>query len=316
MAAPLLALLLAAARPLPVCDAVWHDMARDRNVPVRIHMPAPPDVGGGGGAPVILYSPGLGGDARSGSAWARAWVDAGFAVVAMAHAGSDGAVYAGKATPEQRRARIIAATTPAQQQARIGDAGFVIDELLRRKVEGACDLEQLNPDRIAIAGHSMGAWTAQALAGQRFGNASVADPRIKAAVLMSSTGPSGAAAKAAFGAITIPVMVVTGTRDGVAADATPAASAAALAQRTAAYDGMPADGRKYLLVVAGAEHMMFDGRTLPAGAAPLPRHVQSVVADLTVQFFATWLTRDQEAAATIALPRPPALAPADRFDRK
>jgi predicted dienelactone hydrolase len=312
-ALPLLLLALTGAGP--VCDAVWRDTARGRDVPLRIYMPDPPTLPRGGN-PIILYSPGLGGDTRTGSAWARIWVQHGFAVIAMAHAGSDAAVYAGTPSPEERRARLVAATSPAQQLARAADASFVIDELQRRKDEGACNLEQLAPDKVVIAGHSMGAWTAQALAGKRIGGKSVADPRIEAAVLMSTSGPTGAEGKAAFGAISIPVMVITGTRDGVAPNATPAEAAAALKQRTAAYAGMPADDRKYLLVVAGAEHMMFDGKTLKPDASPLATHVQHVVGELTGQFFSAWMTGDDESAAIIDSRRPWPLAPADLYTRK
>lgn len=312
----LLAVLALAAAISPVCDAVWHDAARNRDVPVRIHMPEPLD-GGRGGNPIILYSPGLGGGSRSGAAWARAWVEKGFAVIAMGHPGSDAAVYAGVTDPEQRRARVTAATAPVQQAARIADAVFVIDTLARREAEGACDLAQLATDRIAVAGHSMGAWTAQALAGQRFaGRAMVADKRIRAAVLMSSTGPTGAAADAAFGKIDIPVMVITGTSDGVAPGARPEVAAAALAQRTAPYDGMPADDRKYLLVVAGAEHMMFDGKTLPSSAPPLARHTQDVVAELTTRFFSAWFFPNEDSISSIDSAQPPQLEAGDRYTRK
>jgi predicted dienelactone hydrolase len=312
-ALPLLLLALTGAGP--VCDAVWRNPARGRDVPVRIQMPEPPTLPRGGN-PVILYSPGLGGDTRAGSAWARIWLEHGFAVITMAHAGSGPAVYAGTPSPEERRARFRAATSSAEQLARAADASFIIDELQRRKTEGACDLEQLAADEIAIAGHSMGAWTAQALAGQPINGRSVADPRIEAAVLMSTTGPSGAAARAAFGGITIPVMVVTGTRDGVGPQATEAEAAAAMEQRTAVYTGMPANGRKYLLVVAGAEHMMFDGKTLKPDAGPLASHVQRIVGEMTGQFFGAWMLGDDESAAIIESQRPPWLAPADLYARK
>ncbi len=40
----------------PVCDAVWHDNVRNRDVPVRIRMPE-----GEAKAPLILFSHRLGG---------------------------------------------------------------------------------------------------------------------------------------------------------------------------------------------------------------------------------------------------------------
>src|SRR5688572_27427954 len=65
-----------------VCEAIWRDTARDRNVPVRIRMPA-----GSGQVPVILFSHGLGGSRDAGTEWAQAWVQGGFAVVHLQHPG-------------------------------------------------------------------------------------------------------------------------------------------------------------------------------------------------------------------------------------
>ena len=80
-----LLLLLATPQPGPVCDAVWHDSVRNRDVPVRIRMP-----GGTGKAPVILFSHGLGGTVQAGTVWGEAWAEAGFVVIHLQHPGSDG----------------------------------------------------------------------------------------------------------------------------------------------------------------------------------------------------------------------------------
>jgi predicted dienelactone hydrolase len=68
----------------PVCDAVWRDTARGRDVPVRIRMPD-----GSGRAPLILFSHGLGGSLDGGTLWAQAWADAGFIVIHLHPPGSD-----------------------------------------------------------------------------------------------------------------------------------------------------------------------------------------------------------------------------------
>ena len=64
-ALPLLLLALTGAGP--VCDAVWRDAARGRDLPVRIRMPD-----GSGRVPVVLFSPGLGGNRQGGAPGAGA----------------------------------------------------------------------------------------------------------------------------------------------------------------------------------------------------------------------------------------------------
>ncbi len=308
------ALLIALGAAGPVCDAVWHDGARNRDVAVRIRMP---DTTSAARAPVVLWSPGLGGDIATGSGWAQRFAEAGLGVVQMQHPGSDSAVYAGLVPRETRRAMVAEATSPAQVAARVGDAGFVLDELGRRRVEGACDLTRLDPGKAAIAGHSMGAWTATAIAGQRFDSRpSLRDRRFRAALAMSPTAPPGSDPTLAFGRISIPMMVVTGSEDGVPPGADADTRAAALAARTGAYLGAPADGHDYLLVIADADHAMFAGNSPGTAPAPVAQHVRAVVGRLATAFLTAYLRNDRSARATIDTTRPDGLDPADRFERK
>lgn len=271
----LVALALAAASPAAVCDAVWHDAARNRDIPVRVSLPA-----GKARVPVVVWSPGLGGDLAGGGVWARAWGAAGMATVQMQHHGSDAAVYRAGGTPEERRARVLAAITPEQQMARVGDARFVLSELARRPSEGACDLGRIDTGRAAIAGHSMGAWTAQGIAGQRFGGEpALRDTRFRAAIGFSPTGAPGTDS---FARVGVPFLSITGTLDGAPATAPPEMRAAAMAQRSAPFRSMPADGGKCLLVFDNAEHMMFSGNR--AGAAPVMAHVHGVSTRATTAF--------------------------------
>ena len=279
----LLALALSAVAPPVICSAIWHDAARNRDVPVRITLPA-----GTGPVPVVLWSPGLGGDVGGGSVWASAWSTAGLAVVQMQHAGSDGAVYRAGGTPEERQARIVAGSSPEQLLARVGDARFVLTALGERPRESACDLTRIATDRAAIAGHSMGAWVAQAVAGQRFDSQRLPgqrtdsqplliDRRVRAAVAFSPTGdPEAATGAAAFGAVAIPFLSITGSFDGVPPSANPAQRAAALAARSAPHRFMPADSQKCLLVFGDASHMMFSGNPLPGDSGTAAHHVQAV----------------------------------------
>jgi predicted dienelactone hydrolase len=303
---PLIALVaLALTTALPVCEAVWRDAARDRKLPVRITLPA-----GEGPVPVVLWSPGVGGDKHSGGVWAATWVGAGLAVVQMEHPGSDAAVYRPEGTPEQKHARIVAATTPAQLQARVDDARFILSELTFRRDMPGCDLGRIDAGRAAIAGHSMGAWAVQGLAGQRFatpdGDAPLLrDQRFRAAIAFS---PSAAPGTDAFRRVGIPFLTITGTLDGATAASTPEERAKALATRTAAYPSMPADGGKCLLVFAEATHMMLAGNR-PADTA-LARHVESVSLAATTAFLSAALAPEPR---PIRLGVQEKLAPGDRL---
>ncbi len=262
----LLALAVATAAP-GVCDGVWRDAARGRDIPVRISLPT-----GTARVPLVVWSPGLGGDIGTGGVWARHWAANGLAVVQMQHAGSDGAVYRDIKTPEERRARVAAGASPVQLLARIIDTRFVLSEVGRRRREGACDLTRIDTDRAAIAGHSMGAWVAQGIAGQRFnGEPALRDLRFRAALAFSPTANPGTDA---FDRVAIPFLSITGSRDGVDDGASPELAAAALLARSAAFRSMPADGSKCLIVIDGAQHMMLAGSG--AATAPAARHAERV----------------------------------------
>lgn len=307
----LLCLLAMPAAATTVCDAVWRDAARARDVPVRIRMPD-----GRGKVAAVLWSPGLGGDIRGGSAWGEAWAAQGIAVIHLQHAGSDSAVYQGAATPEERRARVLAAATPMQVVARVGDVGFVADELARRPREGACDLGRIDRERLGLAGHSMGAWTVQAIAGQRvgpMGESLLIDRRFRALIAFSPTGNGDADGLAAFAVVRRPFLAITGTADGAPLSAAPEQQAQALNLRTAPFRGMPADGRKYQLVFDRAEHMMFAGNAARARANPLAAHVLDSAIAVTRAFWDKWLLETDKGDAV--LDRPP-IGPADRWEHK
>lgn len=282
----LLAALAALAHPQPaglICEAQWRDAARDRIVPVRIRLPA-----GTGKVPVILFSHGLGGSLDAGTLWAEAWVRDGDAVIHLQHAGSDSGIIG--------TGRIGAAMSIEQLRARADDVHFAIDELAKRKREGLCDLTRIDLTRIGMAGHSFGAQTTLAIAGQRYPLDSVrlGDARVKAAVALSPQPPFGQGDARAFGGITMPFFSITGTRDQLAwlNQVTPK-------DRERPFRAM-APGGKYLLVMDGANHRMFSGQDnipLP-GSNPVP-HVRNVVARATTLFWRWSLNGDMAARAEL-----------------
>ena len=98
------------------------------------------------------------------------------------------------------------------------DVTFAIDQLeVLNRSEGPLQ-GRLDLNRVGAAGHSFGAYTTLAVAGEVLGRPggreiSLADPRIKAAIPMSAPVPRRRNLEQAFGKITIPCLHMTGTKD-------------------------------------------------------------------------------------------------------
>lgn len=290
-----------AAVPITLCEGAWLDPVRSRTVPVRIRIPA-----GSGKLAVILFSHGLGGSLDAGTIWAHGWAEAGFAVINVQHPGSDKAIF-GK--PGFR-----SALGGDQLIARAGDIQFVIGELGRRVVEGQCDLTRLDTRRIGMAGHSFGAQTVQAIAGQHFPfvmHPPLSDPRVRAAIGLSPSPPLVGSPAEAFATIRVPFLSITGTEDAV-----PAVYPVTALQRQEPFRMMP-PGDKFLLVLNGATHEMLAGqqfRTALNGEPP--QRIRDTVIAISVAFWRAMLDGDKAALRWLQSPAElrAGLPPGDMFE--
>lgn len=297
--------------PAPAAvDETWHDAARQRDVPVRVRVPATP-----GPWPVVLYSHGLGGSRAGGDAWGSAWVDAGLLVVHLQHAGSDTAAI---------RTGLRAAANVEQLVARVQDVRYAMDELARRHAaapaSSAVPWGQVRLDAVGLAGHSFGAQTVQSVAGQRYAVAAdFAEPRLRAFIALSpSSHRAGMSLPNQFGAITRPFLAITGSLDG-----DPFGSYSSGDSRAMLYDGLP-PGQRALLWLDGADHMTFAGNAQQRinGAGPFrraggafelePAH-HALVVRVTSLWWRAQLMGDE--AAREALLRPGGLGAQDRWQR-
>lgn len=279
-----------ATAPVQVCNAVWSDPTRaGRQVPVRIRMPT-----GTGRVPLVVFSHGLGGTLDSGTDWAEAWAEAGIAVVNLQHAGSDRGIFS---TGGRMIDALFNAMSPQQLVARAVDVPFVIGEIARRPREGACDLSRIDLKRIGMSGHSFGAITTQAIAGQHYPLAAasgLADPRVTAAIAFSPSPAFNVRDGDAFGGVSIPFFSITGT-----ADVVPITPRITADDRQRPFRAMPPGG-KYLLVLDGANHMAFNGQdTLRDGMRPDP-HIRTVTIAATTAFWRATLLGDRTAAAWLS----------------
>lgn len=304
---------LAAAAPAlsaPVCDGAIADPSRARSIPVRVRMPE----GGAARAPVILFSHGLGGSVEAGTLFAQQWVQAGFLVVHVQHPGSDQSVWQGQRGGIGKLKR---AAGGEQLKDRVLDMGRVADSVAAGLRVGGCNLGQGDPARLGAAGHSFGAHTVLALAGQSFGPRGTMgrDPRFKAVAALSpmSPGNDAANAPAAFGGIRIPVLTATGSADG-----SPLAKGKSLddvvAARAAVFPALPASptgSGSIGLWLEGATHSDFGGNA--RGRRQSDAHVVAVTTSATTAFFAAHLGGNgrPDLAATRAL-----LAAGDRVQMK
>jgi predicted dienelactone hydrolase len=191
----------------------WKDKKRDRAVPVKIYAPR----SGQGPFPVIVFSHGLGGTRDSYEYLGRHWASHGFVCLHLQHLGSDDAVWKGSKQPLANMRRAVRDVANAMN--RPLDVRFVLDELTRLNRADPAFKGRLDLDHIGMAGHSFGGWTTQAVVGEVFVTPlgkefSLGDARIKAAVIMSpAPAPGKTDQDRAFGAIKVPCLHLTGTRD-------------------------------------------------------------------------------------------------------
>jgi len=282
----------------------WTDPARRRRVPVRIRLP-----GGNAPAPVVLVSHGLGGT-RDGLAYlGLALAEAGFLVVHPQHLGTDAAVWRGQSDPGLAMAAAVLDIRNALD--RLHDIAFVLDRL-QQDFAARADLS-----RIAIAGHSYGAWTVTHMLGERLPGGGLLeaglglrlpDPRLRAGIALSPVPPLGMRASDAFDRVTAPILHVTGSQDrGVIEAATPA-------DRLIPYRNIAAPGvLAVLAVLAGATHAAFAGEPSAGTRWDDPTY-QPRVAKLATLFLRATLLQDKVAASL--LHHAPILAPADHLKHR
>lgn len=305
-----------------VCDTVWHDATRNRDLRVRIRLPA-----AAVHAPVVLFSHGLGGSVAAGTRWAADWTNAGFAVIHLQHPGSDASVW--ESLPQPQRAAALKGAVNAQQLvARVQDVNFAVETVIAHGKYGDCDLARVDSNRIGLAGHSMGASTVQAVAGQRFPVGtqmrSFADPRIKAFIAFSPSAPPIARAAATPGAeqtvaalsfdhISAPFLSVTGTRDTSPID--PSMTAIS---RQLVFRALP-KGNAYLLVMNDADHIVLgggngEGAALRTTTSADDAGIERVVGQVTTLFWLATLTDSPLALKTLKDLPAKALRPGDKWE--
>ena len=280
--------------PIDIAYFDWTDRRRDRAVPAKIYFPR----GGPGPLPLIVFSHGTGGS-RAGYAFlGEHWASHGYASLHVQHLGSDQAVW--QRQPEPMKRMKAAAMNPENAANRPADVSFAIDEAERLQAGDSPLAGRLDLARIGLAGHSFGAHTAMAVAGQLLlgpegQELSLGDSRVKAAIAMSPQAPRRIElADRLYSPIKIPCFHMTGTHDESPLGLT------SVAHRRVAFDHIRG-GDQYLLIFADGDHMVFAdrrGRSHAERDALLHRLIQAA----STAFWDAYLKNDAEAKAWLAGP--------------
>jgi dienelactone hydrolase len=271
---------------------VWHDESRARDIPVKIYAPRDAD----GALPVVVVSHGLGGSREGLEYLGRHWASHGYLAVHLQHAGSDVRLWQGKPQAEGRRAMQRAAKDPQAALDRPQDVRFAIDQLLAGPLKVRSDSWSIDPTRLAVAGHSFGAFTALASAGINFSPLGVSptnygDPRLVASIALSATAFRNQR-RGAFDTVRIPTLHMTGTDDrGAVVDTGPE-------ERRNAYDRIR-NAPKYLVILEGGDHAVFGGVRRGAAKRTDERH-WAIIRSTTTAFLDSIVNGDASATAWLA----------------
>jgi predicted dienelactone hydrolase len=263
------------------------DAKRDRDIPVRVYLPQSAQP-----APVALFSHGLGGSRNGNQFLGQHWAARGYVAVFMQHPGSDDSVWKGQA-PTDRVGALKEAASRENFMLRTVDVSAVLDQLEVWNTENKPPLRgRMDLRKVGMSGHSFGALTTQAVSGESFpliGNR-LTDSRIKAAISFSPSSPTHGSAENAFGAIRIPWLLMTGTKD------TAPLGHADMKSRLAVYPALHG-APKYEVVLNDAEHSAFTDRALPGDNAPRNPNHHRVMLALTTAFWDAYLRDDAAAVA-------------------
>lgn len=279
----------------------WMDNSRSRSVPVKIYLP----LNTKGLMPVVIFSHGLGGNREAAAYLCQALAQHGYLAVAVQHPGSDESVWKNpirngqislKDGREGGRKKLMGAMQQAANgenlKERVADIKFVLSQIERlNQIDGPYK-GKLDMAHVGMSGHSFGAGTTMALAGQLYGvgnKISVKEPRIKAALYLSPpVSLQGRDAKPIYADIKMPGMLMTGTLDSSPIGGTDAKDRVIPYYNIAAPD-------QYLVVFDGGDHMIFGGsngrRSMQRDQAK-DAHFHEMINKLSLAFFDAYLRGD------------------------
>lgn len=259
----------------------------DTTLRVRVVQPqadAPP-----GGFPLVVFSHGNWSDITKYDALLDAWASHGYVIVAPYHLDGGGMMRGIVNALRKGNEGLIAG--------RVADVKRILDHLDALDALAPGLAARVDRSRIAIAGHSFGAFTAQQL-----GGAAAVDPktgvridgldeRVRAVIAISPPGPMfDIINDQSWLQMEKPMLVTTGTWD-INAHFWPEWQAHKLS-----YDTAPA-GQNWLLVVEGADHYLGNLICRPERKEPPQTDALRMVNAMSITFLNAYLKQDATARA-------------------
>ena len=277
--------LPAAAEPVATIEGVWTDAARSREIPYKIYAPQNPT----GRCPVIIFSHGLGGSREGYVYLGSFWASNGYVAVHLQHPGSDDAVWRNAGGQSNAMKSMTAAAMDIQNAIdRPRDVSLAIDRLPSLEMNAALH-GHIDTNRIGVAGHSFGAYTVMAVAGQGMASRGglFRDPRIKAAIAMSTPTPRPVTDEM-MRDVRIPLMHLTGTKD-----TSPIGRPQKAEDRRGPFDHIRGVDQ-YLVNFNGGDHMVFSGQRRGAAVETDDQFHKLIQTD-TLAFWNAYLRDDARA---------------------
>lgn len=268
-----------------VIEGQWRDARRGRTVPYLVRYP----VGLTAPAPVVIFSHGLGGSRRGAAYYGDHLASHGYIVVFVQHPGSDVGIWQGRPLDRDVARNSISLRATLD---RFADIPFALDQLVALNAAPGPLQGRLDLKRIGMSGHSFGALTTQAMAGQVFPTGqAIGERRFKAFIAMSPSPDRQGDNTRAFGGIDRPFLALTGTKDDLLLG--PGAGALAV-DRVKPYQFM-GKGPASQVILTGGDHMVFSGRQEMGMSRPKDDRFRQIVEAATLAFWDAYL-RDDDAA--------------------
>jgi predicted dienelactone hydrolase len=262
-------------------DVTLHDAARNKDLELRVRVPKIDEAKGQkapeAGWPLLVFSHGAGGSRDAFGGLQDLLASHGYVCIAPTHSDSialrrrSGEGGASELLTPEGRGKLRSEVKLAE---RVADCVLIVDkaaDISALAQKGGGHAFAVDRDRVAIAGHSAGAYTAQLCAGVKIrgvavgktgtGFVSIGDPRLKAAVIISGQGTaSRALGEDSWSDLKIPIIVFTGSLDNSPpqmGDETPRTRQHPYVKsRGTAKGGPPA----YLMFIEGATHSSYSGK--------------------------------------------------------
>ncbi len=276
-------------RRVLIDKGVFHDDARDRDVPYKVYYP---DGAEEHSCPVIIWSHGLGGSRDGAGFISRFLAGQGYVLIHVQHAGTDSGLWEGKPGHPWDIMRTLT-IAPEATRARYHDIPFVLDQLPSWAAENPAG-QVAAIAVLGMSGHSFGANTTQIMAGQRFGRGlegeDLRETRFRAGILYSPVPSHNETAprRDIYGAIGLPLFHMTGTDDQSPIEGF------GYEKRLEVFEnsGGPA---QHLLVLQGGDHMVYNGSRGQLGENPLREVHESIIKAASLAYWDTYLKDDRAA---------------------